>query len=605
MSFPQTFMCPITMEVMKDPWTDTDGNSYEKEAIFNWVQIHQNSPMTRNPLNISNLVPNRALKELILQYLSEHTLNPPVIMSNVVNGETSHLVTNGPISIIMIADTSGSMNDSCDNQNQSERLGFNRLDLVKHTMNTLIDSLSSNDSCALVKFNSRATALTSIVNATDSNKSQLKDMISNLIAGGGTNIWDALRVSLELSKKVNSKVEILLFTDGESNENPPRGIIQTLKDYSDKSKTNVSIHTYGFGNNINSKLLYDISCQKNGMFGFIPDSTMIGTVFVNSLSYLMTNKHICHFDNINNEICNKFIEFLKYSLSVEQNNVSKFIQYINLINNDFANSLKLDIIETNEDDGQITKALNHKYYRTWGQHYLYSVLSAYQNKLCLNFKDKGIQHFKTPQFEQVQKFIENVFVNLPPPIPSLKSYSGPVSNVNFSNSFYNVSGGCFTDSTLFYTEFNTEFDTIKAKDITKGTKLMTNSGVATVLCVIKFKFNGTICKYGTTGITPFHPIYFQNKEWKFPNDVDVFQKENYNGYVYDFVLNEKHTVKLNGMYAVTLGHNFKEDVVSHDYFGNKIIFDLQKHTDWETGLIQMDNWEFIRNKENIVIGLSF
>ncbi len=600
MSIPQTFMCPITMEVMKEPWMDTDGNSYEKEAIFNWVQLHQNSPITRNPMNTSQLVPNRALKDLIEQYMSQNTLSPPIINS-VVTGETSHLSINGPVSLIMIADTSGSMGESCDNQNQSERLGFNRLDLVKHTMNTLIESLSSDDSVALVKFNSRATALTNIVNATDSNKSQLKNMISNLIPDGGTNIWDALRTALELSKKANTKIDILLFTDGESNENPPRGIIQTLKDYPNINSMNISIHTYGFGNNINSKLLYDISCQKNGMFGFIPDSTMIGTVFVNSLSYLMTNKHIINFDNTDSHIQNEFIQFLSNTILTEQNNVSDFIQYMNSNNSAFANALKSDLIETNDDDGQITKALNPRYYRTWGKHYLYSVLSAYQNKLCLNFKDNGVQHFKTPQFEQVQRFIENVFVNLPPPIPSNKPYTGPVSSVNFSNSFYNVSGGCFTDSTVLHTSNGF----VQAKDIRKGMNVLTDSRFATVVCVIKFKFSGTVCKYGTTGITPFHPIYIENKEWEFPNNMDVFEKEHYDGYVYDFVLDKNHIVRLNHFFAVTLGHNFKEDVVSHDYFGDKIMTDLINHKDWESGLIQLDNWKFIRNKENMVIGMNY
>ncbi len=600
MSIPQTFMCPITMEVMKEPWMDTDGNSYEKEAIFNWVQLHQNSPITRNPLNTSQLVPNRALKDLIEQYMSQNTLSPPIINS-VVTGETSHLSINGPVSLIMIADTSGSMGESCDNQNQSERLGFNRLDLVKHTMNTLIESLSSDDSVALVKFNSRATALTNIVNATDSNKSQLKNMISNLIPDGGTNIWDALRTALELSKKANTKIDILLFTDGESNENPPRGIIQTLKDYPNINSMNISIHTYGFGNNINSKLLYDISCQKNGMFGFIPDSTMIGTVFVNSLSYLMTNKHIINFDNTDSHIQNEFIQFLSNTILTEQNNVSDFIQYMNSNNSAFANALKSDLIETNDDDGQITKALNPRYYRTWGKHYLYSVLSAYQNKLCLNFKDNGVQHFKTPQFEQVQRFIENVFVNLPPPIPSNKPYTGPVSSVNFSNSFYNVSGGCFTDSTVLHTSNGF----VQAKDIRKGMNVLTDSRFATVVCVIKFKFSGTVCKYGTTGITPFHPIYIENKEWEFPHNMDVFEKEHYDGYVYDFVLDKNHIVRLNHFFAVTLGHNFKEDVVSHDYFGDKIMTDLINHKDWESGLIQLDNWKFIRNKENMVIGMNY
>jgi len=602
MSIPQPFLCPITMEVMKEPWMDSDGNSYEKEAIFQWVQVNQNSPITRNPMSLSNLVPNRALKELIEKFLKTNTLSPPDITTNITDGEKSHLTSNGPTNIIMIADTSGSMGETCDNHNQTEKMGFTRLDLVKHTMNTIVESLSPDDMISLVEFNYRAKALTKLVNASRTNKTQMKEMISNLKADGGTNIWDALRVSLELSKQISSKVEILLFTDGESNENPPRGIVQTLVDYIQTNKTNVSIHTYGFGNNINSKLLYEISSEKNGMFGFIPDSTMIGTVFINSLSYLMTNKHTTCFDKIDEEIRLNFVQFLNRIISSEQNTIPSFISYVSPKNTPFSKALLVDCVDSyDNDNGQISKAINPVYFETWGKHYLYSVLSAYQNKMCLNFKDNGVQHFKTSVFEQVQKFIENIFINLPPPIPSTKPYSAPISSFNFSQSFYNQRGGCFTNATLL----NTVNGLCPAKNITKGTNVITDTGIATVICVVKFKFDGEICKFKTTGITPFHPVYFENKEWIFPNDSTIFEKEYYDGYVYDFVLDKHHVIKLNGINAVTLGHNFVGPVVEHDYFGNKIINDLKKCNGWDNGYIELENWEFIRGGDMKVCGLKF
>jgi hypothetical protein len=62
---------------MKDPYSDMDGNSYEKEAIFKWIIENGNSPITRNPMTIDNLIPNRALKEAIENYLGIN--NEPVI----------------------------------------------------------------------------------------------------------------------------------------------------------------------------------------------------------------------------------------------------------------------------------------------------------------------------------------------------------------------------------------------------------------------------------------------------------------------------------------------------------------------------------------------
>lgn len=54
-----SMICPITGDVMKDPVIDPEGNSYEREAIESWLQRNQTSPVSRAPLQISDLRPNR------------------------------------------------------------------------------------------------------------------------------------------------------------------------------------------------------------------------------------------------------------------------------------------------------------------------------------------------------------------------------------------------------------------------------------------------------------------------------------------------------------------------------------------------------------------
>ena len=44
------------------------GNSYEKDAIKEWLRLNQKSPITRNKLQMKQLVPNRVLKEIIAEY---------------------------------------------------------------------------------------------------------------------------------------------------------------------------------------------------------------------------------------------------------------------------------------------------------------------------------------------------------------------------------------------------------------------------------------------------------------------------------------------------------------------------------------------------------
>ena len=72
-SISQTFICPITHEIMKDPVIDNEGNSYDRSAITNWLQNKDTSPITRNYLHISHLKPNRALADTIELFKNSST----------------------------------------------------------------------------------------------------------------------------------------------------------------------------------------------------------------------------------------------------------------------------------------------------------------------------------------------------------------------------------------------------------------------------------------------------------------------------------------------------------------------------------------------------
>eukprot|EP00121_Abeoforma_whisleri_P005064 Awhi_evm1s4580 len=65
---PQSFLCPLTLQIMKDPVMDGEGNSYEREAIEKWLDCKSHSPVTRNPLS---------LKEAIESYLGNPSAMTP------------------------------------------------------------------------------------------------------------------------------------------------------------------------------------------------------------------------------------------------------------------------------------------------------------------------------------------------------------------------------------------------------------------------------------------------------------------------------------------------------------------------------------------------
>jgi len=66
LGFPPSSFCPISLTLMHDPWIDIDGFSYEKKAIFKWIEEYGGaSPITRRILLPEDLKPNRMLKDLI------------------------------------------------------------------------------------------------------------------------------------------------------------------------------------------------------------------------------------------------------------------------------------------------------------------------------------------------------------------------------------------------------------------------------------------------------------------------------------------------------------------------------------------------------------
>ncbi|CAF4923544.1 unnamed protein product [Rotaria sp. Silwood1] len=58
---PKELQCPITGALFRDPVVASDGHTYEREAIIRWLQRERISPITREPMSIDKLNPNRIL----------------------------------------------------------------------------------------------------------------------------------------------------------------------------------------------------------------------------------------------------------------------------------------------------------------------------------------------------------------------------------------------------------------------------------------------------------------------------------------------------------------------------------------------------------------
>nr|TKS04398.1 U-box domain-containing protein 17 [Populus alba] len=77
---PKDFCCPISLDLMRDPVIISTGQTYDRILISRWMEEgHCTCPKTGQMLMNTRLVPNRALRNLIVQWCAAHGIpyDPP------------------------------------------------------------------------------------------------------------------------------------------------------------------------------------------------------------------------------------------------------------------------------------------------------------------------------------------------------------------------------------------------------------------------------------------------------------------------------------------------------------------------------------------------
>ncbi|KAK6946527.1 Armadillo [Dillenia turbinata] len=75
---PHEFLCPITLEIMRDPVIIATGQTYERESIQKWLDSnHWTCPKSGQTLTHLSLAPNYALRNLILQWCEKNNYELP------------------------------------------------------------------------------------------------------------------------------------------------------------------------------------------------------------------------------------------------------------------------------------------------------------------------------------------------------------------------------------------------------------------------------------------------------------------------------------------------------------------------------------------------
>ena len=232
--------CPITKAPLKDPVMDPEGNTYEKSAILEWLAAHGTSPITRTPLAPSQLIPNRALKDLIekkeqetkmntsnskitLPYRTECLSDDQIKVEVAVSKKATHTIVSiegpdvdetFPVHICCVIDTSGSMGDLATIKNESgssESDGLTLLDIVKHATKVIIESLGPKDKMSIVEFNSESKCVLLPTIMDDQGKDAAKTALEALEANGGTYLAKGIKHAIDVSNSVGKSLFSSIF----------------------------------------------------------------------------------------------------------------------------------------------------------------------------------------------------------------------------------------------------------------------------------------------------------------------------------------------------------------------------------------------------------
>jgi len=557
--------------------------------------------------------------------------------------------------IVAVVDTSGSMISSASIKTSSGVVesGLSVIDIVKHALNTIVESLDAKDRFSLVIYSFEGKVVVPLTTATEDFKKDIKEKISFLKPYGSTNLWDGLLKGMnELkTKDVGNNKSIILLTDGCPNIEPPRGHIKTMEKYLEKNTCNFSLYTCGFGYDMDSQLLVEYSKMSplGGSYSFIPDSGMVGTIFINLMANIYSNQanslkleypeglveeqsRFSHLGScgqsvmlkinpsyltedspeLNLKLTGEHLYFGEFEIPLKPTIVKDGERFnfekVRFVFNQFMEKImkynKLDLDEFFEKiknvpsnkmiqalledvNGQIKEAFKSEYYNKWGKHYLPSLIMAHSQGKCNNFKDPGVQVYQDEKFLDYQEKMEEIFTKLPPPTPSNTHSTIPKSVTrNFSmNSYYSSNNPCYAPDCQTTLENGS---LISVGDLKKGMRVLTEKGVATIKLVVvsRIKNHETLMCHFDTGLK-ITPYHpiKLNGSWTYPCKV-VEPTPTRIPVVISVVLDKHHLLTVDNIVTVTLGHDLTDPIVSHSFFGSSQVMEqLQHHPTFESGTV--------------------
>jgi Ca-activated chloride channel family protein len=179
-----------------------------------------------------------------------------------------------PLNITLVIDRSGSMEEE------------GKLENAKAAAIQLVDRLNASDIFSLVVFDDNVDLL--IPARRVSNKESIKRKIAALVPGGGTNIFDGLRMGYreaEKSASPDSISRLILLSDGQVSAGTT-DIEQFKRLSAAESDKDIQTTTVGLGIDFNEDLMLSVAREGKGNYHFIKDGSDTRRVFSEELGEL-------------------------------------------------------------------------------------------------------------------------------------------------------------------------------------------------------------------------------------------------------------------------------------------------------------------------------
>jgi hypothetical protein len=370
--------------------------------------------------------------------------------------------------MIAVIDISGSMGGRATEakpiapgQKAEDSSLLSRTDLTAHSVRAIVNTLSPDDSLTIIGFDTTASIYLPPTVMTVGGRTAATAAVDQIKPRGGTSFWAGLKAALttlETAFDPAANNVILFQTDGESDpqSDPAMGVVGSLVNWKERHPDiKFTLHTigYGYGDNLQSNLLREISDAGGGDFYYVPDGSILAQVCVHLFANLATSTHtdmslrcdgryipvgflqagqtrdfiasgqtatlfqgrqevvtVTATERLSSDsrpvgttegrasvdatAHGLFVEALRNGVLSGALALTPLLAALRALDQTpYVTALLTDLDDPGMYKGQIGKAFQAANYRKWGRHYLPAVFTGHRNQWPMNFKDESSRFY--------------------------------------------------------------------------------------------------------------------------------------------------------------------------------------------------------------------